>query len=132
MSPLAILPSLVTITTALRILEAVLALSSLVWWSPAVARIFLARAQPGDWWRAPWWPLALAVLLFEVRYFLASLDSVARDRLALGAHGGMASALLFAVYLHGHAQVDGFRVRRALAVHLGMLGLCIGAAALVR
>jgi hypothetical protein len=119
-------------TNGLRLLAMVLASAILLYWLPSVWRILIARGKlPGDLLRAPWVPLAGAVLTFQVRWFWPHFDQLTKNRLAFVAQAGMAMALMFAIYVHGsHAGV--LRLRRALVVHVVLLALCIGASSVLR
>ena len=124
-------PSLLLVTNGLRILSTVLAAAIVIFWSASVARCVRGRPHEGDAHRAGWVPLAVAVLTFEARWFLPALSDLGRGRMLVVAHGGMALALLSAIYVHG-AKLGGLRLRRAIIVHGAMLAACIAVSTVLR
>lgn len=130
--PMSASPGLAASTNGMRLVAVVFALAILINWMPSVWRILRGQARhPGDTMLAPWVPLAVAVLIFQIRWFWPNLDQLMKDRLTFVAQGGMTMALLFAIYVHGrHTGV--LRLRRALLLHAGMLMLCIGASSILR
>ncbi len=119
-------------TNGLRLLGMVLAAAILLNWMPSVWRILRNKGKhPGDMLRAPWVPLAGAVLTFQVRWFWPHFDLLTKNRLTFVAQAGMAMALLFAIYVHG-CRAGVMRLRKALLVHVALLVLCIGASSVLR
>lgn len=124
--------TLAVATNGVRLFSTLLAAAILLNWMPSVWRILLNRAEhPGDMLRAPWVPLAGAVMTFQARWFWPHFEELTKDRLSFLAQAGMALALLFAIYVHGH-RAGVLRLRRAITVHVGMLMLCIGASSILR
>ena len=109
-----------------------LAVAVLASWHRSWWRTLRGGADASDAGRATGVMLAIALLLFETRA-LWPWFTVA-DRAALGciAHIAMLGTILAKIYIHGSREVDTFRPRRAVLVHLAMLGLCFAAAALAR
>jgi hypothetical protein len=123
-------PSLLAVTNGLRIFTTVLAGAIVIWWWSSAWRCMIGRPGEGDHHRAGLVPIAIAVLLFEFRWFLP-LTELQRGQILVVAHGGMALALLFGIYVHGR-QFGGLRIRRAMVVYGGMLALCIGVSMVLR
>ena len=124
-------PSALLVTNGLRICSGVLAFVIIWFWSSAVWRCLRMRPLDGDASKAGWVPLAIAVLGFEVRWFLHAVSALNQARMLVVAHGGMTFALGFAIYVHGRDK-GALRLRTALALYLAMLAICIGASAFLR
>ena len=124
-------PSLLAVTNGLRLVSTVLAVAIVVHWASSLWRCLKDCPRDGDAHRAGWVPLAIAVLMFEARWFAPAVSDLVRGRMLVVAHGGMALALLFAIYVHGRRD-GGLRIRRAMLVHLSMLAMCVGISTILR
>ena len=124
-------PSLLHVTNGLRIFSTVLAVAIILWWWSSAWRCLRGCAHEGDAHRAGLVPIAVAVLLFEGRWFLPYFSDLQRGQLLVVAHGGMALGLLFGIYVHGRDQ-GGMRIKRAMYVYGLMLVLCIGVSTFLR
>lgn len=123
--------TLVAVIHGLRILALVLAAAILLWWGPSLFRVLVDRARDRDPSRAVWTTLAVAVILFQARWLWPGLADLTRLQLWAMAHAAIAMTLACAIYLEA-SHADGFRVRRAMMIHLGMLVMAAAAAAVAR
>jgi hypothetical protein len=124
-------PSLLAVTNGLRILSTVLAVAILIYWTPSTWRCVRDKALEGDAHRAGWVPLAIAVLAFQARWFVPYVSDLNRGRMLVVAHGTMAMALMFGIYVHGRRE-GGLRIRRAMLAHTVMLVLCVAVSAVLK
>lgn len=124
-------PSLLAVTNGLRIFSTVFASAIILWWWSSAWRCLRGCDAEGDAHRAGLVPIAIAVLLFELRWFAPGLSDLHRGQLLIVAHGGMAAGLVFGIYVHGK-RYGSLRIKRAMVVYGGMLALCIGVSTVVR
>ncbi len=119
-------------TNGERLVSVALALAILLFWTPSVWRILMGKDRhPDDTHRAGWVPMALAVLVFELRWFWPTMGVLMRARLAFLAHGAMMVALMFAMSMHAR-RTGSASPRRVFMVHCAMLAVCIGATSILR
>ncbi len=109
-------PSLLSVTNGLRIFTTVLAVAIVVWWTSSAWRCLAGRPHEGDHHRAGLVPIAVAVLLFGVRWFAPNLSVLHRGQLLVVAHGGMAAGLMFGIYVHGRRYGD-LHLKRAMPAY---------------
>uniref|UniRef100_UPI001575A318 hypothetical protein n=1 Tax=Sphingomonas bacterium TaxID=1895847 RepID=UPI001575A318 len=97
----------------------------------AVLAELLHPAREGDADRAGYLPLAIGVLIFQMRWFISSLTEHGRAQLTLAGQVAILLALAWPIYRHGSAYRD-LSLARTVASIAVMLLAGIGAAAVMR
>ena len=97
----------------------------------AALAALLHPPREGDGDRAGYLPLAVAVLIFQARWFVTALSDIGRAQLGLAGQGAILLALAYAIYRHGSTH-RGLTLGRAVVSIALMLVAGVGAAAVMR
>lgn len=148
-------PWLLVVTNGVRLVTTVLALAMLMLWTPSMVRWLadehsealaasagrlpfgsvlaelLHPPREGDGRRAGYLPLAIAVLIFQARWFFDGLTELTRARMALAGQVAVLCAMAFAIYAHGRKHRE-LTLGRALAGYAVMLVAGVSAAAVMQ
>lgn len=108
---------------ALRLLSMIVAMATIVWWTPSLLRVFRGTHRGTDAARAIWVTLAWSILLFQVRWLAPGLDDLTRKRIWVVAQAAMAATQIASIYHNGGADPR-FDVRRTMLAHAALVALC--------